>query len=65
MLGRVPGVRDYFLLPGVNTRLEIQERMASDLERNAVEWVVLVDRRGGDDRRHARTTGDRDDQAFA
>ena len=23
--------------------------MASDLERNAVEWVVLVDKRGGDE----------------
>jgi hypothetical protein len=48
ILGRTPVVRDYFLLPGVTTRREVQERMAADLERHGVDWVVLWHGSGGD-----------------
>jgi hypothetical protein len=39
--GRLPAVRDYFLLPGINTRQDVQERMIADLERDGTRWVVL------------------------
>jgi hypothetical protein len=38
--GRLPGTHWHQLDPGLQTRANIQEKMVSDLRRNAVNWVV-------------------------
>jgi hypothetical protein len=48
ILGRRIAVRHFEMEPGIATEEHVQEEMKRDTEKNAVQWIVLVENKQGD-----------------
>jgi hypothetical protein len=48
ILGRRIGVKHYLLEPGLTTEDPVQTIMIQDIQKNNVNWIILVENRAGD-----------------